>query len=140
MVKYWIAVVSKQHVNLGVSGGFCQVCHGKRSPLPKMKCGDWLVYYSPRESMDIKSKEIKSFTSIGQMADEEIYSFRMSESFVPFRRNVNYVPSTPTPIRPLLPLLSFTKDRQDKWGMIFRNGLFEISQDDFELIHSKMTS
>lgn len=34
-------------IKIGVAGGFAQACHGKKSPLQKMKVGDWLAYYSP---------------------------------------------------------------------------------------------
>ena len=50
VTKYWVGTVSKEHVLVGVKGGFCQVCHGKKGPLARMKEGDWLIYYSPKES------------------------------------------------------------------------------------------
>ena len=34
--KYWIGTVSREHVRIGVEGGFCQVCHGKKGPLARM--------------------------------------------------------------------------------------------------------
>lgn len=37
MTKFWVGVVSKEHVQRGVKGGFCQVCHGKKGPLNRMK-------------------------------------------------------------------------------------------------------
>src|SRR4051812_18172527 len=45
--RAWVGVVSRTHVQRGVLGGFAQVCHGKRSPLDRMRDGDALVYYSP---------------------------------------------------------------------------------------------
>lgn len=39
MTRFWIGVVSKEHVLRGVEGGFCQVCHGKKAPLNRMKKG-----------------------------------------------------------------------------------------------------
>jgi hypothetical protein len=32
-MRYWIGVVSKEHVMRGVQRGFAQVCHGKEGPL-----------------------------------------------------------------------------------------------------------
>lgn len=46
MPRYWVGVVSKNHVLRGVEGNFCQVCHGKGGPLNRMKKGDYLLYYS----------------------------------------------------------------------------------------------
>jgi len=36
---------------------------------------------------EIKCQE---FTAIGQILDENIYQFKMTEDFTPFRRNVKY--------------------------------------------------
>jgi len=46
--NYWIGVVSREHVLIGVKGGFVQLNHGKRTPVQKLKGGDGLVMYSPR--------------------------------------------------------------------------------------------
>ncbi len=35
--KYWIAAISKEHINRGVAENFIQVCHGKQAPLKRMK-------------------------------------------------------------------------------------------------------
>ena len=43
MPRYWVGVVSKNHVLRGVEGNFCQVCHGKGGPLNRMKKGDYLL-------------------------------------------------------------------------------------------------
>ena len=43
------------------------------------------------------------------------------------------------PIRPILGLLSFTKDCPS-WGYAFRFGLFEITKEDFEIIQQAMSS
>ncbi len=36
-MRYWIGVACKEHVLRGVTGGFCQVCHGKAAPLNHMR-------------------------------------------------------------------------------------------------------
>ena len=50
-VKYFVAVVSRDHVMKGVEGGFAQVGHGKSEPLKKMKKDDWLIYYSSKKKI-----------------------------------------------------------------------------------------
>ena len=52
MTRFWIGVVSKEHVLRGVEGGFCQVCHGKKAPLNRMEKGDYLLYYSPKYQLN----------------------------------------------------------------------------------------
>ncbi|WP_183601219.1 EVE domain-containing protein [Paenibacillus phyllosphaerae] len=134
--RYWIGVVSASHVQRGVQGGFAQLCHGKAAPLRQMRPGDWLVYYSPRTDMT-NGKPLQSFTAIGQVADERVYEFRMSDSFVPFRRDINYYPCREVKIADLLERLSFTQGSR-YWGQRFRYGHFEISEEDFLLISSSM--
>jgi len=70
-MKYWMGTVSKEHVMIGVEGNFCQLCHGKSTPLKRMKKGDILIYYSPKISLnsDVKFQEI---TAIGKIKDENV--------------------------------------------------------------------
>jgi hypothetical protein len=49
--KYWIIVASKDHVKNGIAAGFAQACHGKSAPLKRMKKGDFVIYYSGKESL-----------------------------------------------------------------------------------------
>lgn len=136
-VRYWVNVVSHDHVKNGIKEGITQSCHGKSTPLKRMSAGDWIVHYSPKEKFQEK-EPCQKFTSIGQIADEDIYEFDMGGGFVPWRRNINYLDGEPTPIVNLLDELSFTKDKGRSWGMIFRYGFFEMKKEDFLLIFEKM--
>jgi len=136
-MKYWIGVVSKEHVASGVRDGIMQIGHGKKAPLARLKKGDWIVYYSPTNSFGDKTS-LQSFTAIGQVADEEIYQYKMSEDFHPYRRRVNYIKVFDVPIRPLIDELSFIKSKKS-WGYVFRFGLIEIPKSDFVIIKSMAT-
>ena len=46
--RYWITVVSKDHIKRGVEGGFMQANHGKAGPLKKLHVNDWVIFYSPK--------------------------------------------------------------------------------------------
>jgi predicted RNA-binding protein len=59
----------------------------------------------------------------------------MGNGFVPFRRDVEFFDCNETSIIPLIPNLDFIKNKRN-WGYVFRFGLLEIQQSDFELIHS----
>ena len=50
--KYWVAAISKEHTQRGVSGSFIQVCHGKQTPLKRIKKGDYLLVYSSKITME----------------------------------------------------------------------------------------
>ncbi|MDR0268032.1 EVE domain-containing protein [Paenibacillus sp.] len=134
--RYWIGVVSEAHVRCGEEGGFAQLCHGKAAPLRRMRQGDWLIYYSPRT--EIKGGQaLQSFTAIGQVMDDEVYPFKMSDNFIPYRRNIRYFPCQNVKIAGLLDKLSFTKEKAS-WGYSFRFGQLEINWEDFIIIANAM--
>lgn len=134
--KYWVAVVSKDHASIGIAGSFIQVCHGKEGPLKRIKKDDWVVVYSPKQSMEGDVK-CQSFTAIGQAVDDLIYQHRMSDNFIPFRRNIKFLECKETSILPLIDKLDFIQNKKS-WGFPFRFGFFEIKENDFNLLASKM--
>lgn len=134
--RYWMAAITKEHTLRAISGGFIQVCHGKEAPLKRMKKGDFILVYSSKISMEGKEK-CQAFTAIGQVSGDEVYPFQMTENFIPFRRNINFVKCNETSIIPLIDGLEFIRDKKS-WGYPFRFGFFEINTADFKLITSKM--
>lgn len=134
--RYWIGVASREHVNLGVAGGFSQLCHGKAQPLKRMTVGDWLIYYSPKERFE-GTVPCQKFTAIGKIVGDKTYLFEMFPGFVPYRRDVRFLKAADAPIRPLLEQLSFIKDKS-RWGYSFRFGYLEIPKSDFEMIATSM--
>ncbi len=136
MMKYWINTVSRDHVVLGKEGSFVQAGHGKKQPLQKLSAGDLILFYSPRTAME-EGDLLQRFTAIAQVADDAIYAVELPKDFCPHRRNAQYFRCEETEIKPLLPQLSFIKNKTS-WGFLFRFGLFEIPQTDFEYIVQEM--
>ena len=137
-MKYWLGVVSKDHVLKGVDGQFAQVCHGKEGPLKRLKKGDWLVYYSPKQSMS-GAGGLQELTAIGEVRDDCVFQYEMNEDFKPFRRMIDYVANA-KPLR-----IDAVKSKLDltaapNWGYQLRLGLLELSEADFKIIHAKITS
>lgn len=130
--QYWIVVASREHVMLGVEGGFAQANHGKRSGLARMHAGDGIAYYSPKVSLG-KNEPLHAFTALGEVADEEIVQVEMTPDFVPFRRKVNYLYTGEIKIEPLVANLGFIRNKK-AWGYVFHFGLLEIPQTDFAVI------
>jgi hypothetical protein len=64
MSRNWVAVASADHVRIGRSSGFMQVCHGKAAPLRRVQPGDRVVYYSPSGAFGGRDR-LQSFTAIG---------------------------------------------------------------------------
>ena len=138
MTKNWIAVASASHARLGRSGGYMQVCHGKRAPIARMQPGDRVTYYAPTLTMGGKDR-CQCFVSIGLVKAAAPYAFDMGDGFVPHRRDVSYVPAQEASILPLIDAFEFVQDRQ-RWGYQFRFGLFEIGAADMRTIAQAMAA
>ena len=139
-MNYWIGVVSRSHVLRGVAGGFAQMNHGKQAPLKRMKAGDGLVYYSPRESYP-DGAPLQAFTALGFIRTGAVYEHDMTSEgvpgFVPWRIDVDYRPAQAVPIKPLVAQLDFITDKTH-WGALFRFGQLRISEADFSRIAGAM--
>jgi DNA-binding MarR family transcriptional regulator/predicted RNA-binding protein len=133
---YWVSTISQDHVRLSVEGGFTQAGHGRASGLKRLKADDWLVYYSPKTSLQ-DGEPLQAFTAMGRVVDDELYQVEQAPGFTPWRRKIEFVRGTEAPIRPLIDQLSFIKDKR-RWGYMFRVGLFEIAQEDFAVISRAM--
>ena len=132
---YWIGVVSKDHVDVGVAGGFMQVNHGKAAPLERMHAGDGFVFYSPRAKYP-DGDLLQAFTAIGRIRNGKVYQVAMGD-FHPFRLDVDYFPAQVAPVRPLIDALSFIRSKAH-WGAAFRFGVLRIPEVDFALIATAM--
>ncbi len=134
--RYWIGVVSKDHVAVGVAGGFAQLNHGKAGPLERMAAGDGFAYYSPRDRYP-DGPPLQAFTAIGRVADAPIVQADQGDGFRPFRRAVDYLPAQDAPIRPLVDALTFIRSKAH-WGAAFRFGFLRVPEDDFARIAAAM--
>lgn len=127
----WIAVACAAHARRGCAvpeQGYMQVCHGKYAPLKRVAPGDRVSYYSPTVTMGGRDT-LQAFVSIGIVQPGAPYEFDMGGGFVPFRRDVAYVPALEASILPLLDEFEFVQDRS-RWGYKFRFGLFQVSDAD----------
>ncbi len=136
VARNWIAVASAEHVRIGRSKGFMQVCHGKAAPLRRIQPGDGVVYYSPTNVLRSKD-QLQSFTAIGVVRDGSPYQANVDGGFMPFRRDVRWCAADDAPIKPLVGRLEFTTAKRN-WGYQLRFGLFEISGHDMATIAAAM--
>ena len=134
-MKYWINVVSREHVLIGLEGGFTQAQHGAIHGVRRLSRGDYIVFYSPRTAM--QGEPLRCFTAAGRVSDDAPYQVEMTPPFRPWRRAVEFAGCIEAPIQPLIGQLSFIPDKK-RWGFPFRRGLFEIPEADFRLIAEAM--
>lgn len=135
-MRYWLNTVSRDHVRLGVAGGFTQAQHGRAAGLARLAAGDLIAFYSPRTRYP-DGEPLRRFTAIGRVLDDAPYQAEMTPTFHPWRRRVAFVASDEAAIEPLLPHLSFITD-VERWGLPFRRGLFEVGAADFARIAEAM--
>jgi hypothetical protein len=141
MSRNWLAVASAEHVEIGRSAGFMQVCHGKASPLRRVQPGDRVVYYSPNRiyspSHALRGTDrLQAFTALGTVKPGALYQADMGFGFQPFRRDVAWHDAAATPIAALQDGLAFTQEKN--WGYRLRQGLIEISDADMTIIAEAM--
>jgi EVE domain len=136
MTRYWINTVSRDHVRIGLEGGFTQANHGRATGLRRLGRGDLVAFYSPRTSYP-DGEALQRFTAAGRVLDDEPYQAEMTPAFHPWRRRLQFLACEEAPIRDLLDELTFTKGRR-QWGFVFRRGLFEITAEDFQWIARAM--
>jgi EVE domain len=134
--KHWIAVASAEHVRIGRSQGFMQVCHGKAAPLRRIAPGDGIIYYSPTGSFG-GNERLQAFTAIGVVGPGTPVQVEMGGGFCPFRRTVVWSEAIEASIHPLLGQLSFSRGNKN-WGYQLRFGLFDIPSQDYLLIAEAM--
>ena len=132
--QYWIAVVAGDAAVAGAAEGYLQLGSGKAGPLERMQGGDGFVLYSPRTSA--AGAALQAFTAIGRVRDSPI-EIGGGGPGGPFRRAAEFIPADTAPIRPLLPALSFIRNKA-QWGAAFRFGVVRVSEDDFARIAQAM--
>src|SRR5258708_33038966 len=104
--RYWIAVASKDHVARGKNLGIVQANHGKASLMKKLKQGDYVLFYSPKLTYEGK-QPYKKFTAIARVKEGDVYQGDMGGGFIPYRRDVEFLPCQEVDILPLIDQMSF---------------------------------
>lgn len=127
--NHWITVASADHLARGRAGGFIQAGHGKQSAVRRMKPGDGIVCYAPRDRFE-DGAPLQRFEIIGRIRAGDPYQGEMGNGFVPWRRDVDWAEARPAPIRPLLDALALTRGKAH-WGAAFRYGVIGIDREDF---------
>jgi hypothetical protein len=136
VMNFWIGVVCRSHIEIGVRGGFMQLNHGKKAPVSRLKAGDHIAVYSPRTAYP-DGPPLQAFTALGIVKTGTVYQVAISQDFKPYRVDVDFLPCAAAPIRPLIPNLSFIKNKQS-WGTAFKFGHLKVPRGDFEQIGHAM--
>jgi len=136
-VRYWIGVVAGDHVKYAVKTGICAFSKGTKTALSKLSEGDRFTFYSPKTGF-MEGNPIQSFTALGTVIDPTPFEVTWDGHDI-WAAKAAYAKITPAPVRPLLEPLKFVTN-PSKWGMAFRRGQFEITEEDFQLIETALKS
>lgn len=134
--RFWIGVACRDHVRRGQAGGYAQFNHGKAGPARRPRRGDGLVYYSSKESFG-GAEPCQRFTALGYVTDDAPVAVEQEPGFVPWRRQVAWAAAREAELKPLVPHLSFIRDKA-RWGAPFRFGFLEIPAEDFRRVAAAM--
>lgn len=135
-MRYWLGVVQRAHVLVGVELGIAQTNHGAKAGIARMAPGDGFVFYSPKTAYP-DGDPLKEFTAIGRVAPGEPWQGDSGE-WHPWRRKVDYDGAAhPVPIVPLLDVLDLTRGNRN-WGFAMRRGHLEMTEHDFAVIAREM--
>ena len=135
-MKYWINVISKDHVMAGMSGGFTQANHGKAANLRLLHKEDVIFFYSPG-TLFRAGEILQAFTAVARVTDDAPYQVELAAREHPWRRKATSLACEEVPIEPLIPQLDFIEDKAH-WGMSLRRGMFEIGEKDARRIADAM--
>jgi hypothetical protein len=102
----------------------------------RLKAGDYIAVYSPKTAYP-DGLPLQAFTAIGRVTSGEVYQVEMTSDFKPYRVDVAFLPCAEAPIRPLIPTLSFIKNKQS-WGAAFKFGHLKVPREDFAQVSQAM--
>ncbi len=135
-MKYWINVITKDHVLTGMAGGYMQSNHGAEGTLQLLREGDIGFFYSPG-TLFRAGEILQTFTAVARVTDDKPYQVSLSARMKPWRRKVTSLPCEEVAITALVPSLDFIGDKEH-WSVSLRGGLFEIGEDDAHRIATAM--
>lgn len=136
----WLGVVSAEHTQRAVEGGFIQLNHGKRQGVARLRQGDGFAIYSPMDRFGDK-KPLRAFTALGVVADAEPYLAEPMDmgthgTIRPWRRRVEFFSVDPVAVRDL----ELELTQAPNWGYQLRRGLVSLGVEDFETLRAAMVA
>jgi len=137
MVRYWLCVVNEANWRIVRERLLWGVSERYRRRMEELSEGDLLVFYvRPKRIGGIFRAASRPFVDKKPVFSSE--GFRAGELF-PYRVRLEpvLVPPEPLPFEPLIPRLSFIKNKA-RWTGYIRGAMREIPEGDYELIRTEL--
>jgi len=122
--RHFIVVAAADAVDAASAGSYVEINRGKAGPLERLRDGDVVLYYSPRLAEG--GPPLQAFTALA-VVDGALR--RADTPDAPFRRAARYRNVQPAPIRPLIDVLDFIRNKAH-WGAPLRFGFVQVSAAD----------
>lgn len=126
--RFWVHIVSLDHVRQSVAGAFIQSSQGEKDRLAALSRRDYVVFYSPRTKFR-KGKPLQEFSALGMVEDGEPYRVQGGQGDL-WQCHMTYLDAQPVSLQSLVDDLAFIPDKE-RWELPYSRGLFEIEQGDF---------
>jgi EVE domain-containing protein len=138
--RHFLAVAAFDAIAAARAAGHVEINRGRAAPLERMRDGDLLLYYSPRDRQG--GEPLQAFTALARIRGGALYqadggSGDDAEAGQRFCRSAEYFDVQPAPIRPLIDALAFIRNKTH-WGAPLRFGFMRLSAADFALIAHAM--
>lgn len=145
ILEYWLCILNETNWNVVKSKGIWGVSERHKNTIEKVEIGDKLVFYLVQEKTD-KGVLPSRIAGIGEAVSKvfkdssRIFSskgFSSSETF-PYRIRVKLelVLEKPLEFKPLIPKLTFIKNKEKWTGHIMGKAMRRIPKEDYETIAS----
>jgi EVE domain len=122
--RHYIVVAAADAVDAARAGGYVEINRGKAGPLERLRDGDVVLYYSPRHAEG--GPPLQAFTALA-IVDGALHQAETPDK--PFRRAARHRDVHPAPIRPLIDVLDFIRNKAH-WGAPLRFGFVQLSAAD----------
>lgn len=139
-IRFWLGVMPSDTAAWARHTGRFEVPAPQRGLLSQLREADGLVLYSPRTTRG-DEYPLRDFTAIGRINDGVVFRTEgitvPGEIWRPYGVAVDWDPGvTPVPLLLMKRSLDFTN--QWNWGERLRDGIIEISRNDFLLLRDAM--
>ncbi len=134
-MKYWILVISKDHVLTGVEAG---VIRAKPAELHLLRKGDLVFFYSPG-TLFRAGEILQAFTAVARVTGDAPHQVETGATAHAWHLEATFLACEETPIESLIPQLDFIQDTANLAGFLPR-GMFAIDGEDATRIADAMTA
>lgn len=142
-MNHWLCVTNEENWNVVKENKIWGVSARHKNILNMTKIDDFLIFYDREEKIDnqIFPSRISGIFRAASMPfidKKKIFSPVLTEDVFPYRVKIDPIIIKEIEFKPLIPKLTFIKNKKNWWGHIQGRAMRTIPESDFELIKNTM--